>query len=131
MSDITALVINQDKDNGFLYESLLDVSESLKSKASSFRKVKTTFYDEFAEGTKRAKYDFVVATFFTEDICADDVEMQEDIYNHYATAPIFAWVIPAGDEAAGLKALFTKTHAKSHVITYEGDEKEAKANAVQ
>ena len=130
MSDITALIINQDKENGFLYESLLDTSEALKSKTSSFRKVKTTFYDEYAEGTKRAKYDLVVATFFNGDICADDVEMQEDIYNFYATAPVFAWVIPAGDEVEGLKAFFSKTHAKSHVVTYEGDEKDAKAAAV-
>ena len=75
MSDITALVINQDKENGFLYETLLETSEALKSKDSSFRKVKTTFYDEYAEGTKKASYDFVVATFFNADICADDVEM--------------------------------------------------------
>ena len=92
--------------------------------------MKTTFYDEFQEGTKRTTFDFVVATFFTDDICADDVEMQEDIYNFYASAPVFAWVIPAGDEAEGLKTLFTKTHAKSHVVMYEGDEKEAKAAAV-
>jgi hypothetical protein len=130
MSDITALVINQDKENGFLYETLLETSEALKSKDSSFRKVKTTFYDEYAEGTKKASYDFVVATFFNADICADDVEMQEDIYNFYATAPVFAWVIPAGDEAEGLKTLFSKTHAKSHVVTYEGDENDAKAAAV-
>jgi len=71
-----------------------------------------------------------VATFFNADICADDVEMQEDIYNFYASAPVFAWVIPAGDEAEGLKTLFSKTHAKSHVVTYEGDENDAKAAAV-
>jgi hypothetical protein len=130
MSDITALVINQDKENEFLFDSLKGSSEDLKSKLDSFRKVKKTFYDEFAEGTKRASYDFVVATFFNADICADDVEMQEDIYNFYATAPVFAWVIPAGDEAEGLKTLFTKTHSKSHVITFDGDDEAAKAAAV-
>jgi hypothetical protein len=43
---------------------------------------------------------------------------------------VFVWVIASGDEAAGLKALFAKTHEKSHVITYDGDEKEAKAQGV-
>jgi hypothetical protein len=76
MSDeLTALIITQTKEDGFLYESLLDVSADLKAKAESLRKVKTTFYDEFQEGTKSAKYDFVIATFFSGDATADDVEM--------------------------------------------------------
>lgn len=131
MSDnITALIVNQTKEDGFLYESLLNVSEALKTKASSYRKVKTTFYDEFQEGTKSSKYDFVVATFFDGAVTADDVEMQEDVYNFYATAPVFVWVMPEGDEAKALKEWFAKTHDKSHVVTWKEDEKEDKAAAV-
>jgi hypothetical protein len=63
-------------------------------------------------------------------VTADDVEMQEDIYNFYATAPVFVWVIPEGDATKSLKELFARTHEKSHVITWKEDEKEAKANAV-
>jgi hypothetical protein len=127
---LTALIVNQTKEDGFLFDSLRESSESLETKCKSLRKVKTTFYDEFQEGSKSSKYDFVVATFFSSEVTADDVEMQEDIYNYYATAPVFVWVIPAGGEADALKALFAKTHAESHVVTYEGDEKADKANAV-
>ena len=56
--------------------------------------------------------------------------MQEDIYNYYATAPVFVWVIAKGDEEAGLREFFKKTHSKSQVVTYDGDEKEAKAKAI-
>ena len=128
-NNITALIVNQSKEDGFLYESLLDISEALKTKNSAFRKVKTTFYDEFQEGTKSSKFDFVVATFF-EVVTADDIEMQEDVYKFYATAPVFVWVIPEGEETNSLKEFFAKTHDKSHVITYKEMENEAKANAV-
>ena len=46
-NSITALIVNQTREDGFLYESLLDISEALKAKNSAFRKVKKTFYDEF------------------------------------------------------------------------------------
>jgi hypothetical protein len=128
--NITALLVNQTKEDGFLYEKLLDCSEGLKKKSSSYRKVKQTFYDEFQEGTKSSKYDFVVATFFDFAVTEDDVEMQDDIYNFYATAPVFVWVVPEGDEIDALKKLFKKSHEKSNVITFKEDENESKANAL-
>jgi hypothetical protein len=108
----------------------LEASEALKTQHGNYRKVKKTFYDQYQEGSKSAKFDFVVASFFSEEVTADDVEMQEEIYNHYATAPVYVWVVPKSEDLDGLKALFTKTHASSHVVVYEGDDKEAKANAL-
>jgi hypothetical protein len=113
MTDLTVLIVTQTEEDCFLYESLLDVSEALKEKAKSYNNVKTTFYDKFQSGKKSATYDFVVAALLNENVTADDVEMQEDIFNYYATAPVFAWVHPSGDECEALKALFSKTHEKS------------------
>ena len=111
-------------------ESLQENSAELKAKTDSLRKLKTTTYDQFQEGTKKASYDYVIATIFSADVSADDVEMQEDVYNYYSSAPVFCWVLPAGDEAEALKALFNKMHPKSHCIVFEGDDKEAQAKGV-
>jgi len=56
-------------------------------------KVKETFYDEFQEGAKKNRFDFVIAPLFNEDCSADDVEMMEEFYQHYAKAPVFIWIV--------------------------------------
>ena len=56
-------------------------------------KVKETFYDEFQEGSKLNRFDFIVAPLFSEECTADDVEMMEEFYQHYSKAPVFIWVV--------------------------------------
>lgn len=65
--------------------------------------VTETFYDEFQEGSKKNRFDCIVAPLFSEECTADDVEMMEEFYQHYAGAPIFTWVVYKVEEMAELK----------------------------
>ena len=60
------------------------------------------------------------------DIVADDIEMQEEFYQYYGTAPVTAWVYNA-DLAEGLKPMISAGHKS---FTFASNEDDAKATAV-
>ena len=83
-------------------------------------KTNKTTYDSFQEGSKENRFDFVVAPIFNEEVTADDVEMMEEYYQHYAKAPIFIWVIYKVDDGlADLKKFLKTTVPHSEVVIYE------------
>ena len=127
------LVIVQNKEDKFALEKLQREDKCDAFKVVNGKKLaplKVTFYDEFQEGTKRSHFDFVVAIFLSEDVSADDIEMQEEIYNHYATAPVFVWVYPKNDDEDGMKKLFQSTHEKSVCHGFEGNDSALKCSTI-
>ena len=60
-----------------------------------------------------------------DETAADDLEMQEEFYQHYGAAPVTAWVC-RDDLEDGLKSLVSGGHK---VFKFAGTEDEAKAGA--
>ena len=51
-----------------------------------------TTYDAFQEESRENRFDCVVALLLNEEVTADDVEMMEEYYQHYAKVPVFVWI---------------------------------------
>jgi len=60
---------------------------------------------------------------YYDEVTADDIEMFEELYSHYGTAPIFAFVgQKLSDGEAELKECVTKHNARSTFFFF-GEEK--------
>lgn len=95
-------------------------------------KVSQTMYDEYQEGSRQNRFDCVIALLLNEEITADDVEMMEEYYQHYAKAPIFVWVsFKVGDGLGELKKFLKTTVPHSEHILYEANETGAIAAALK
>ena len=55
-------------------------------------KIKISTYDDFVENQLKDAYDFVLMIFMDE-VSGDDMEIQADHYNYYASVPIVHWCI--------------------------------------
>ena len=64
-------------------------------------------------------------TVLVDETTADDLEMQEEFYQHYGAAPVTAWVF-RDDLEDGLKSTVGDGHK---VFKFTGTEDEAKAAA--
>lgn len=95
-------------------------------------KVTQTMYDEYQEGSRQNRFDYVVALLFNDEVTADDVEMMEEYYQHYAKAPVFVWVsFKVAEELAGLKKFLKTTVPHSEHILYESNDDAGKAAAIK
>lgn len=95
-------------------------------------KLNETMYDEFQEGSRQNRLDFVIAPLFNEEVTADDVEMMEEFYQHYAKAPVFVWVAFKVEEGLSeLKKFLKNTVPHSELIVYEQNDDAAKADAIK
>lgn len=73
-------------------------------------------FEQFQEGKREDKYGFVIA--YLKGMSSDDVEMSEEFYQHYATAPVIAWIVT--DSSDELSAKLKQYNAGSHIV--QGDE---------
>ena len=73
-------------------------------------------FEQFQEGAREDKYGFVIA--YLKGMSADDVEMSEEFYQHYAAAPVIVWIITEDNDE--LKAKLKEFNANSNTIV--GDE---------
>ena len=63
---------------------------------------KWQLFEQFQDGAREDTFGMVIA--YLKGMSVDDVEMSEEFYQHYATAPVVAWIITEGEETNwGLK----------------------------
>jgi len=95
-----ALVLFSSKEDSNLFQDTLNEHEALKNKMKDVEKI-TTLYDSFQSGSKKDRFSFVIAFAPAAD-AGDNIEMQEEFYQNYSVAPVFAWVAnSAAQEACG------------------------------
>lgn len=122
------LLAFKDKDTQVDFNSMPKWNKDLGTHKSANSYVYTD-YDSFKEGSKVDTFDCVIMSFY-EEVTGDDVEMYEDIFQHYGTAPVFAFVGQKLDDGEDdLKAAVQKFNANATFFFFEGEEKTAQAGA--
>ena len=120
------LLAFKDKDSQVDFNSFPKWNKDLGTHKSANKYVYTD-YDTFKEGSTVDTFDCIVFSFY-EEVTADDVEMYEDIFQHYGTTPIFAFVGQKVDDENELKAAVQKFNANAQFYFFEGEEKQAQAD---
>lgn len=123
---MTALVLTISQEDKFQFESIVKSRKELKDARVNFT---VQFYDGFKEGKVHKKFDFVIAAILNAENEADDIEMQEEIFKHYADAPVWTWLITKSDGQAAVKDFAQGVKSANFSLLSE-DSKEAKANAL-
>jgi len=55
--------------------------------------------DEFIEEVRHDTFDFIIVSLAEEDLSPDDLEMQQECFEYYTKAPVFAWSLSKGQDA--------------------------------
>ena len=105
------LLAFKDKDSQVDFNSFPKWNKDLGTHKSANKYVYTD-YDTFKEGSTVDTFDCIVFSFY-EEVTADDVEMYEDIFQHYGTTPIFAFVGQKVEDENELKAAVQKFNANA------------------
>ena len=122
------LLAFKDKDAQVDFNSLPKWSKDLGTHKSA-NKYEYTDYDSFKEGSHVDTFDCVILSFY-EEVTGDDLEMYEDIFQHYGTAPVFAFVGQKLEEGEDeLKSAVQKFNPNAQFFFFEGEEKKAQSDA--
>jgi len=106
-------VLVQDLEAKVGFQKVVNGHDGLKSEFN-VQTIKYTSFEDFQEGKRIDKYDFVIVPALEAE---QDFEMCEEFYKHYSAAPIISWV---GQSATASEEFIKKLNDKSVVTGGEG-----------
>ena len=64
----------------------------MKTMECTHKVIKTT-YEKFLESRNKDKYHCIMMVLMDSDVSVDDLEMQQDHFDYYASVPVAHWAV--------------------------------------